>query len=104
MYGQSEARALPNSAQDRPTARESHVGSQMGRQGQLVEEMANAISVLESRLQSVLRSTPPQPGTGAQMGKEPIQLVGHAAAISNQNDQLQNLIHSVSDIIDRLEL
>ena len=92
------------SAQATQTApsRETQVQSEMGRQGQLVEKLYVGIQIIEGRLQPVLRDQPPAiKGTDE---KAKMALVGHASAISNQNDQLENLVREVQEIIERLEL
>lgn len=83
-------------------SRESHVGSQMSRQGKIIQTLHEQFSTLEQRLQPVLRSTPPN--TTGQSGQEKPSLVGHAMALSNQNDQLENLSIFMSDILERLEI
>jgi hypothetical protein len=95
------SRAYPETAQQNQVARETHVSSQMGRQGTLIEALTKQLHSLEVRLKPVLRDVPPQPSNP---DKEKMSLVGHAIALANQNDQLENLVQFVSEIYDRLEL
>jgi len=82
-------------------ARQSHVQSQMERQGSLIGRIAERLGELEARLQPILRSEPPTPGMEA---CERMSLVGHANALSNQNDQLERVDAVLAGIIDRIEL
>lgn len=83
-------------------AKESQVQSEMRRQGRSIERLTDLCGTLHNRLESVLRAVPPTP---VQTGnKEKIALVGHASALANQSDQLENLCAAVSDVLDRLEL
>jgi len=83
-------------------ARETQVQSQMGRQGELLSKICATVDVLSGRLQPVLRDIPPSPANDSVKGQ--LALVGHAIALSNQNDQLENLQRRLADIVDRLEL
>jgi hypothetical protein len=94
---------LPQTVNQSGSQRESHVGSQMSRQGHLIEKLSSGMDSLESRLSSILRGIPPSPSQPS--NKEPkAVLVGHAEAISNQNDQLEHAVEQLFQILERLEL
>lgn len=85
-------------------SRETHVQSQMNRQGESILSLTNLAETLERRLAPVLRDIPPAPTQGTQNASIKPSLVGHAQAISNQTDQLEMLRQQLSMVLDRLEL
>lgn len=103
--GLSAASCIAGS-QDRgyPTeARESHVGKEMNRASRLVEGIAKLTVQIGDRLNPVLRNEPSQAGIQNEKQPRPT-LVGHANALSSQNDQLQLIQDALAGILDRLEL
>lgn len=83
-------------------ARNSHVQQEMLRKSHLIDDLAKQASMLEQRLEPILRDNNSVEGPDAT--KERIALVGHAMAISNQNDQLERLSSQLESIINRIEL
>src|SRR6185312_6124043 len=94
---------IPSQSIAGAAARQGHVQSQMERQGSLIGHIAERLGELEARLQPILRSEP-QPPTSGMEGCEKMLLVGHANALSNQNDQLERVDAVLAGIIDRIEL
>ena len=88
-------------SQNQP-ARLSEVQQQVERSQAAIERMQEKMKSLFARLQPVLRSTTP-----SQEGKDAMArpaLVGHANALSNHNDQLEQIDMGLAEILDRLEL
>jgi hypothetical protein len=83
-------------------ARPSHVQEQMHRSACVIKSISDRVSLLMERLQPILR-VEPQSGQAGKDAPKPT-LVGHANALSNQNDQLEMVDLYVLSILDRLEL
>jgi len=85
--------------------RQTHVQTQMERQGSAIMRLTDLIQNLERRLEPVLRGgSPATPDRNGQIKPPQPSLVGHATAISNQNDQLDSLTVAIEGMLDRLEL
>lgn len=101
MYGNPGMATQPMAtASQIQNQRQSQVQSEISRSGKLIEALSQHISNLHQRLQPVLRDCPTAPS-----GKsEKAVLVGHAMALSNQSDQLEELCSEVGSILERIEL
>ena len=100
MYSNPGAAVPMMAASQIPNARQSQVQSEISRSGKLIEALGQQIANLHGRLQPVLRDCPTAP-TGK---PDKAVLVGHAMAISNQNDQLESLCSEVTSILETMEL
>ena len=82
--------------------KQTQVQSEVSRSGNLIEELTRNFKILEDKLSPILRDAPNSPQ--GKLNSEKMILVGHAMAISNQNDQIESLCAEVEGLISRLEL
>ena len=85
------------------SARLSEVQAQVERSSNVIGRLGDRMKLLNERLGSVLRNTSSL-AKGSETSPPRPTLVGHATALSNQNDQLDLIDEALNDILDRLEL
>ncbi len=83
------------------TKKESEVVSQLVSQGRVIGKLKDNLSILESKLQGVLKQEPPVNCCGEQ-DKE--CLVPLAETLLNHNSDLYSCLRSIESMIDRLEI
>jgi hypothetical protein len=81
---------------------ELQVVTEVSRFQGLTKKTHEAVTELESRLESVLRSLPPT--TGGSGGEPSVPKVGLASVLAAENDSLGYIAAKVKSILDRLEI
>jgi hypothetical protein len=100
MYGQA-GQAIVTNNPGQPQ-RSSQVQNEVERGAKLIACIQEKIKSLGIRLQSVISEGPSSPQAGAKAERP--MLVGHASALANHNDQLEDVDSALAYILDHLEL